>query len=168
MWRGCKSPAWLRPRSTGSSCNRTTRILSKRSQRLTPITLNCSAQTSYMAKAKARLSSCTDLQVQERRSQPVCTFCSIEAQSDLCAESVAEFTRRPLLNITAADLGHEPDALEKSLLQYFRRANDWDAIVLLDEADVYLEKRSTSDLKRNSIVSGQSVDQTCERSRVDT
>lgn len=70
-------------------------------------------------------------------------------------ESVAEFTRRPLLSITAADLGHEPDALEKSLLQYFRRANDWDAIVLLDEADVYLEERSPNDLKRNSIVSGE-------------
>ena len=45
--------------------------------------------------------------------------------------------------------------LEKSLLQYFRRANDWDAIVLLDEADVYLEKRSKNDLQRNSIVSGK-------------
>ena len=68
---------------------------------------------------------------------------------------MAEFTKRPLLSITAADLGHEADALEKSLLQYFRRANDWDAIVLLDEADVYLEERSSSDLQRNSIVSGK-------------
>lgn len=68
---------------------------------------------------------------------------------------MAEFTKRPLLSITAADLGHEPDALEKSLLQYFRRANDWDAIVLLDEADVYLEERTPHDLKRNSIVSGR-------------
>jgi len=60
-----------------------------------------------------------------------------------------------LLSITAADLGHEPEALEKSLLRYFKDANDWDAIVLLDEADVYLEQRSTNDLKRNSIVSGK-------------
>jgi hypothetical protein len=72
-------------------------------------------------------------------------------------ESVAEYTRRPLLSITAADLGHEPDAVEKSLLGYFRRATDWDAIVLLDEADVYLEQRSISDLKRNSIVSGKKI-----------
>jgi hypothetical protein len=43
--------------------------------------------------------------------------------------------------------------LEKSLLQYFRRATDWDAIVLLDEADVYLEQRSVNDLRRNSVVS---------------
>jgi DNA polymerase III delta prime subunit len=78
------------------------------------------------------------------------------SRSDHYPESVAEFTGRPLLNITAADLGHEPDLLEKSLLQYFRRANDWDAIVPLDEANVYLEKRSKNDLKRNSIVSGAS------------
>ncbi|RAR16577.1 P-loop containing nucleoside triphosphate hydrolase protein [Stemphylium lycopersici] len=71
----------------------------------------------------------------------------------LTAESVAEYTKRPLLSITAADLGHEPDPLEQSLLRYFKRATDWDAIVLLDEADVYLEQRSTRDLKRNSIVS---------------
>lgn len=69
-------------------------------------------------------------------------------------ESVAEYTRRPLLSITTADLGHEPPALEKSLLTFFRNANEWDAIVLLDEADVYLERRSVHDLRRNSIVSG--------------
>lgn len=68
---------------------------------------------------------------------------------------MAEFTRRPLLSITAADLGHEPEALEDSLLMYFKRASDWDAIVLLDEADVYLERRTIHDLKRNSIVSGK-------------
>jgi SpoVK/Ycf46/Vps4 family AAA+-type ATPase len=71
------------------------------------------------------------------------------------SESVAEYTKRPLLSITAADLGHEPHALEENLLRYFKRATDWDAIVLLDEADVYLEQRSAHDLRRNSIVSGK-------------
>ncbi|KAJ5757129.1 ATPase AAA-type core [Penicillium nucicola] len=71
----------------------------------------------------------------------------------LTAESVAEYTGRPLLSITAADLGHEPEQLEKNLLQFFRNARNWNAIVLLDEADVYLETRSAHDLRRNSIVS---------------
>ncbi|KAI1174267.1 hypothetical protein F4777DRAFT_554436 [Nemania sp. FL0916] len=71
----------------------------------------------------------------------------------LTAESVAEYTKRPLLSITAADLGHEPVTVEKNLLGFFQDAKDWDAIVLLDEADVYLERRSAHDLKRNSIVS---------------
>jgi hypothetical protein len=60
-----------------------------------------------------------------------------------------------LLSITAADLGHELEALEKSLEEYFRCASDWDAIVLLDDADVHLEQRTAHDLKRNSIVSGK-------------
>ncbi|KAJ5614475.1 ATPase AAA-type core [Penicillium herquei] len=71
----------------------------------------------------------------------------------LTAESVAEYTGRPLLSIAAADLGHEPDRLEDNLLQFFRDAKKWNAIVLLDEADVYLETRSSNDLRRNSIVS---------------
>ncbi|KAF2707698.1 hypothetical protein K504DRAFT_446813 [Pleomassaria siparia CBS 279.74] len=71
----------------------------------------------------------------------------------LTAESVAEYTERPLLGITAADLGHEPGELEKRLLRFFHNASKWDAIVLLDEADVYLERRSINELRRNSIVS---------------
>ncbi|KAJ5884802.1 ATPase AAA-type core [Penicillium taxi] len=71
----------------------------------------------------------------------------------LTAESVAEYTGRPLLSITAADLGHEPERLESNLLRFFRNARKWNAIVLLDEADVYLETRSSQDLRRNSIVS---------------
>ncbi|KAJ6031075.1 ATPase AAA-type core [Penicillium herquei] len=71
----------------------------------------------------------------------------------LTAESVAEYTGRPLLSIAAADLGHEPIKLEENLLQFFRDAKKWNAIVLLDEADVYLETRSSNDLRRNSIVS---------------
>ncbi|KAI0537930.1 hypothetical protein GGR58DRAFT_323861 [Xylaria digitata] len=71
----------------------------------------------------------------------------------LTAESVAEYTRRPLLSITAADLGHEPQELEQNLLRFLKNASNWDAVVLLDEADVYLERRSANDLRRNSIVS---------------
>lgn len=70
---------------------------------------------------------------------------------------MAEYIQRPLLSITAADLGHEPEVLEKNLLRFFRNASKWDAIVLLDEADVYLERRSANDLRRNSIVSGEQI-----------
>lgn len=75
--------------------------------------------------------------------------------TDSSLESVAEYTKRPLLSITAADLGHEPIVLEKNLLRFFKDASNWDAIVLLDEADVYLERRSVNDLRRNSIVSSK-------------
>ena len=35
----------------------------------------------------------------------------------------------------------------------FQIANQWEAILLLDEADVYLEKRSSQNLHRNGLVS---------------
>ncbi|PSN73728.1 hypothetical protein BS50DRAFT_629714 [Corynespora cassiicola Philippines] len=54
----------------------------------------------------------------------------------LTAECVAEFTKRPLLQFTAADLGDKPEDLEKNLLRFFKDANDWDAVALLDEADI--------------------------------
>jgi AAA+ superfamily predicted ATPase len=40
------------------------------------------------------------------------------------------------------------------LQEIFTTASRWDAVLLLDEADVLLEKRSYEDLKRNGIVSG--------------
>jgi SpoVK/Ycf46/Vps4 family AAA+-type ATPase len=70
-------------------------------------------------------------------------------------ESVAEYTERPLLSITAADLGQDSERMERNLLKFFRNATKWDALVLLDEADVYLERRSPVDLDRNGIVSGK-------------
>jgi len=112
-------------------------------------------RTIFKGKVKGRSYCCTALQVLERRSQLVEMF---HHQASLISltrstESVAEYTRRPLLSITAADLGHDPVELEKNLLTFFRNANNWRAIVLLDEADIYLERRSTNDLRRNSIVS---------------
>ena len=58
-----------------------------------------------------------------------------------------------MLNLTAADLGEDTEHLEGNLLRFFKYANDWDAVVLIDEADVYLEARSVDDLKRNGVVS---------------
>jgi hypothetical protein len=38
------------------------------------------------------------------------------------------------------------------------QASRWDAVLLLDEADVVLEKRSYEDIRRNGIVSGEPPD----------
>jgi len=44
--------------------------------------------------------------------------------------------------------------MEDILGEWFRRGADWGAIILIDEADVFLEKRQVKDLQRNSLVSG--------------
>lgn len=45
--------------------------------------------------------------------------------------------------------------MENNLHQWFEMAASWDAIVLIDEADVFLENRTVADLQRNSLVSGE-------------
>ncbi|KAI0854552.1 P-loop containing nucleoside triphosphate hydrolase protein [Xylaria cubensis] len=71
----------------------------------------------------------------------------------LTAECVAETKKRPLYMVTCGDLGTDPDELESRLQKTFRCAVDWKAILLLDEADVFLQERSLHDLKRNALVS---------------
>lgn len=44
--------------------------------------------------------------------------------------------------------------MEEVLGEWFQRATSWGAIILIDEADVFLEKRQVKDLQRNSLVSG--------------
>ena len=44
--------------------------------------------------------------------------------------------------------------MEFDLGKALRLAEKWDAIILIDEADVFLEQRTTNDLVRNGLVSG--------------
>lgn len=44
--------------------------------------------------------------------------------------------------------------MEKNLSKWFQLAESWGAVMLLDEADVWLERRMISDLKRNTLVAG--------------
>ena len=73
----------------------------------------------------------------------------------LTAEAVAEELHVPLYSLTFADLGprfgytRAESRLEKVLELVAR----WRAILLLDECDIFLERRSADDLDRNTIVS---------------
>jgi len=69
------------------------------------------------------------------------------------AECAAEFTERPLFPITCGDLGASPRELEENLQKSFNLAEKWRAVLLLDEADVFLQSRELDDLNRNSLVS---------------
>ncbi|TVY85338.1 Mitochondrial Lon protease-like protein [Lachnellula suecica] len=71
----------------------------------------------------------------------------------LTAESVAETMRIPLYMMGAGDLGIDPDEVEETLQNILQMVTKWNAILLLDECDVFLEARTTSDLERNKLVS---------------
>lgn len=71
----------------------------------------------------------------------------------LTAESVAEEMRVPLYMMSAGDLGLDPRSVESKLRGILDMCTRWNAILLLDEADVFLEERSLHELERNKLVS---------------
>ncbi|KAF5535559.1 TOB3 (member of AAA-ATPase family) [Fusarium napiforme] len=66
---------------------------------------------------------------------------------------VAEIMQRPLYNMSAAELGDVAQEVEQKLDCALELSTRWGAVLLLDECDVFLECRTTSDIKRNKLVS---------------
>ncbi|KNE72953.1 hypothetical protein AMAG_20643 [Allomyces macrogynus ATCC 38327] len=71
----------------------------------------------------------------------------------LTAEVIAEHLQRPLISMGAGEMGTGPDKLEKRLQSLLTLAETWQAVLLLDEADVFMERRSTHEMYRNACVS---------------
>ena len=71
----------------------------------------------------------------------------------LTAESVAEIAEKPLYRVTCGDVGTKAEDVERYLESVLHLGKLWGCVVLLDEADVFLEQRSLEDLKRNALVS---------------
>jgi SpoVK/Ycf46/Vps4 family AAA+-type ATPase len=72
----------------------------------------------------------------------------------LTAETIAEATGKPLFIVSVAEIGLDAAKAEKNLQQMFDLASAWGAILLVDEADVFLEARSSeSGTERNALVS---------------
>lgn len=57
-----------------------------------------------------------------------------------------------MYHIGTGELGTEIASTEAALLMIFERAKVWDAVLLLDEADLFLSKRTRDDIKRNAFV----------------
>ncbi|XMA16702.1 hypothetical protein WAI453_009493 [Rhynchosporium graminicola] len=73
----------------------------------------------------------------------------------LTAEMTAEHTQRPLLNISTGELGSYQHRIEIELKRLLTYASTFQAIVLIDEADVFLEARKSGpsdQLEQNAMV----------------
>lgn len=57
--------------------------------------------------------------------------------------------------LTPSDIGTTVEEVEANLTKNFKTARSWGAVLLIDEADVFMERRTASDLVRNSLVAGQ-------------
>ncbi|KAK8021899.1 hypothetical protein PG990_007037 [Apiospora arundinis] len=71
----------------------------------------------------------------------------------MTAEAVAEECHLPLFSISAGDLGSNPTFVGKALDMAFQCCTLWNAVMLLDEANVFLAKRTLEGLQRNELVS---------------
>lgn len=71
----------------------------------------------------------------------------------LTAECVAEYVKRPLFMVSSGDLGVSSEQLDTQLTEIMDMTSTWRAVLLIDEADVFLEQRALHDLHRNAMVS---------------
>ena len=71
----------------------------------------------------------------------------------LTAEAVAEISKLPLFVMSCGALGSVASEINRALRKFLELATRWSAVLLLDEADVYLAKRNENDLERNAIIS---------------
>ncbi|PKY01736.1 P-loop containing nucleoside triphosphate hydrolase protein, partial [Aspergillus campestris IBT 28561] len=73
------------------------------------------------------------------------------------AETIAVAAKKPLFSISVADVGTKAKNVESNLSRIFALATSWHAILLIDEADVFLESRGrgsgTSSTDKNALVS---------------
>lgn len=59
------------------------------------------------------------------------------------------------MTLTSSDVGTDPSSVEFNLTLHFKIAKSWGAVLVIDEADVFMERRTTNDLTRNSLVAGK-------------
>ena len=70
----------------------------------------------------------------------------------LTAEAIAEMLHRPLYSVSMGELGTTPESLERNLFDILQLCVPWNALVLIDEAEMLLERRSRSEIHRNAMV----------------
>jgi hypothetical protein len=71
----------------------------------------------------------------------------------LTAEAVAERLGVPLYSVSAADIGVKAEDVAKNLQEIFNRAYHWKAIILLDEADTFVQSRLGVDMRQQAAIS---------------
>ena len=71
----------------------------------------------------------------------------------LTAEAIAETARKPLYMMSSGELGEHVTAISNNLASVLELTTTWKAVLLIDEADVFMAKRSEYNLERNAVTS---------------
>lgn len=65
---------------------------------------------------------------------------------------MSELLHRPLYSVSVGELGTKVSQLEDHLSRILEVAGQWNAVILIDEADVFLEARTGQNIERNAMV----------------
>ena len=71
----------------------------------------------------------------------------------MTAECVAELAEKPLYRVTCGDIGIDAPDVERYLTKVLTLGKIWGSVILLDEAEVFLQQRNLHDLHQNALVS---------------
>ena len=71
----------------------------------------------------------------------------------LTAEATAEYLKLPLYRINVGDLGTNSEHMESILSRIFALTDRWNAIILIDEVDIFIEERNDYNIVHNAMVS---------------
>ena len=69
----------------------------------------------------------------------------------LTANTIAELLRKTLYVVTAGNMGITASEVERNLRGVIDLCSTWDALVLVDEADKFLETRSSTEIERKEL-----------------
>lgn len=78
------------------------------------------------------------------------------ARANTGVYEVAETMHVPLYVMGAGELGIKPRDVDDNLEKALQRCTAWDAVLLLDEAEIFLQSRDMGNLMRNELVSSMS------------
>lgn len=92
-----------------------------------------------------------DLLADKHGGMIICAAGPTGTGKTMTAECFSQHSKRPLYSIALAELGTDINSMEQKLQNIFTRAKRWNAVLLLDEADILFAKRD-NDLERAAIV----------------
>jgi AAA+ superfamily predicted ATPase len=75
----------------------------------------------------------------------------VQLGKTLSAEIYSEAIKKPLYRVHSGQLGIDAVSVETNLETILNRAQRWDAVLLIDEADVFVRQRG-NDIQHNAVV----------------